>query len=331
MKPVVIIDAFIENKKQENLLDNFLNSICGIYDIFLISNTKISQDILDKVNYFFYDKKNNLFKNEYDNYEGFYMWYTLDRFKIFTHAEHKQKHGLSVLINLFRSLEFAKELEYTHFIRLEGDAILGEKTIQEFKNFFNELKVNNKKLKFYLNENTNSHSFQFFGGEINTFLKNFTKIKKEEDYLYFINQNYGNNDFITVEKLMFDSIKKIPNDDVIIEDDLILVLTDTVWNQSTSNAHLDEHMKKCQTDLYKVKNDNRLILYSRSNSDGRMSRKVVLKTKNSEIIFDYQINNLGDWFINYIDEEITHMILYDNNHIVYEKEIREIKNYIELL
>ena len=68
MKSILILDAFITDESDENLLNNFIDSSKTIGDdILLMSNTKISKPTQDKVDYFFYDSRNQLFeKNDYD-------------------------------------------------------------------------------------------------------------------------------------------------------------------------------------------------------------------------------------------------------------------------
>ena len=106
MKSILILDAFITDETDENLLTNFIDSSRSIGDdILLMSNSKISKTTQDKVDYFFYDKRNHLFVEEYDNY-GYVNYYTqYDSFKISNVFPRTQPHGLSVLINLFRSVK----------------------------------------------------------------------------------------------------------------------------------------------------------------------------------------------------------------------------------
>ena len=59
MKSILILDAFISDKVDEGILSGFIDSSKTISnDVLLMSNTKISEEIQDKVNYFFYDKRN---------------------------------------------------------------------------------------------------------------------------------------------------------------------------------------------------------------------------------------------------------------------------------
>jgi hypothetical protein len=129
MKTILIIEAFINDESDETTLNNFINSSRNIGgDILLMSNTNISKTIQDNVDYFFYDKRNQLFKEKYDNYKDINYYNLYDNFKVSNIFPYTQPHALSVLISLFRSVKIAKDLGYTHFYKMEYDARLGINT-----------------------------------------------------------------------------------------------------------------------------------------------------------------------------------------------------------
>ena len=123
------------------------------YDLLLMSNTTTSKEVQDKVDYFFYDKRNQLFKEKYSKYDYVNYWTQYDWFKVSNCFPHTQNHGLSVLISLFRSVKIAKELGYTHFYKMEYDARITEKTKIKIKDLNNECVLNNKKGIFLLKKN----------------------------------------------------------------------------------------------------------------------------------------------------------------------------------
>lgn len=329
MKTITIIDAFVNDHNQTNLLNNFLLNVSDIDPVLLITNSILDESVINKVDYLFYDKNNNLFKKEYDNYEKFYLWNIVNNFKITTCHVHKQKHGLSVLINLFRSLKIAKDLGYTHFRRIEYDAILGNNTLQDLINTPKNCFDNNKKAKFFIDSNNKTHSFQYFFSEIDFFLNNFPEIKNEDDYINLINKEYSNLDFITVEKLMYYYISKLNKDEIYIEANLANVLNDTIWNQSSSDSHLHKSMVECSTDLYKQ--ENKIILFTLNKKNKPLHRKVTVYYNNEFDVFNYNFNNEGDWTLNEVKENISKLEIYDNDFLVFSKDITNIENSLEVL
>ena len=62
MKSILILDAFVTDKQDEQILINFIDSIKTIGDdLLLMSNTTTSKEVQEKVDYFFYEKRNQLF------------------------------------------------------------------------------------------------------------------------------------------------------------------------------------------------------------------------------------------------------------------------------
>jgi hypothetical protein len=119
MKSILILDAFITDKQDEELLNGFIDSVKSINDdIMLMSNTTISKETQEKIEYLFYDKRNQLFKEKYSKYDYVNYWTSYEGFKVSNWFPHTQNHGLSVLINLFRAVKITKELGYTHFYNM---------------------------------------------------------------------------------------------------------------------------------------------------------------------------------------------------------------------
>lgn len=329
MKTITIIDAFVDRDRQQELLINFLNRVKSVDPILLITNSVLDKSIADRVDYLFYDKSNTLFEGQYLNYEKFYLWSVVNHMRLTTCHVHKQKHGLSVLINLFRSLKLAKDLGYTHFRRIEYDTLIGERTLQDFIDTPLACEAAGKRAKFYINESAKVNSFQYFFSEIDFFLDNFPEIKNEQDYSDLLNREYGNQDFVTVEKLMYHYISKLDKDQIYIENDLAEVLNDTVWNQSSSNSHLPESMHECSTDVYKYGDQTILFSLNRKNSTLRRKVKVYGDFSNYEI-FEHTFTIDGEWTFNEIRGGVSKFEVYDNDLLVFSKSVDQIENYIEL-
>ena len=329
MKTITVIDAFISNDSQKILLNNFLLTINQINPILLITNSIIDKSVIDKVDYLIYDKNNNLFESTYNNYEKFILWKRINNLKFNSVHYHTQKHGLSVLINLFRSLKFAKELGYTHFRRIEYDTVLGGKSINDIISTPLDCFNNNKKAKFYINEK-GYHSFQYFFSEIDFFLNNFPEIKNENDYVNLIQKEFNSLDFVIVEKLMSYYINKLNKDEIYLKNDLASELNDSIWNQSLSNSGTIKQMQGCSTELYKQGDKNLIFTLNKQNIP--LYRKVIIYYHNNNPdVFEYNCKNEGEWFLNDIKEDVYKIEIYDNNILTLKQSVTKIENYIEVL
>jgi hypothetical protein len=67
MKDLIVIGAYCPDEERQKLLNNLVDSLSNIqesYDILISTHSKIPEYIVDKVDYIFYDKDNNLIIND---------------------------------------------------------------------------------------------------------------------------------------------------------------------------------------------------------------------------------------------------------------------------
>ena len=334
MKPLIILDAFITDEVDENLLTNFIDSSRSIGDdILLMSNSKISKTTQDKVDYFFYDKRNQLFREEYDNYK-LLSYYTINSsFKVSNIFPHPQPHGLSVLINIFQAVKIAKNLGYTHFYKMEYDAILGDNTKNKIKEMNESCILNDKKGVFFRGKNgENSLEAHYFFCEIDFFLNNFWSISNEQDYIKYLDYETGNRDFVTMEEFMFKNLMKSNTDYVNIYGNLSDLFLDTHLNSKHTKVYYDEKFNECFTKFYLIKNNpDKVVIYSVNKKIKEDFRKIiVIFTNGSQVEINQEFPCYNSWSYNIIDNNIEKMMIYDKDGLfLHEEYFKNIMNEIE--
>lgn len=334
MKPIIILDAFVTDKQEEGTLIKFIDSIKTTGDdLLLMSNTTTSKEIQDKVDYFFYDKRNQLFVEEYSKYDYVNYWTMYDWFKVSNFFPHTQNHGLSVLISLFRSVKIAKELGYTHFYKMEYDAIVTEKTKIKIKDLNNECILNNKKGIFFI-ENHNDHSsmsVHYFFCEIDYFLNNFWNVTCEQDYINFLESEFNNRDFLIMERFMYENLKKLNPDEVYIKEGFLTEFDNTLWNTKATRVYDDKKYKECITKFYlKKDNPNKIVIYSKNVKSEPDFRKIVVKfNDNTEMEIIHEFGGYGAWVYNIIPNNVEKMLVYDRDVLLYEEYFKDIMNIID--
>ena len=336
MKSILILDAFITDEVDEKILTNFLDSSKSFGDdVLLMTNTKISKETQDKVDFLFYDKRNQLFTEKYDNYEyvNYYTKYT--DFTIYNVFEHTQPHGLSVLISLFRSVKIAKNLGYTHFYKMEYDGVLGEETKNKIKELNDSCLSDNKKGVFFVRKNQDyvSTEAHYFFCEIDYFLNNFWDISCEQDYINFLQTEKNNKDFLLMERFMFENIKKLDPNSIEIKDDFVSYFSDTLWNSKASRVYLDKKYKECYTKFYiNVDNSNQVILFSNNLKTNSAFRKIVVKfSDGTETEIDQYFVGWGVWHSHSFENKIDKMLVYDEEGLLYEEYFEGTLNKIKIM
>jgi hypothetical protein len=297
-----------------------------------MSNTNISKSIQNKVDYFFYDKRNQLFKEKYDNYENVNYYNLHEGFQISNVFPHTQPHGLSVLISLFRSVKIAKDLGYTHFYKMEYDARLDKNTTNKIKKLNKDCVETGKKGIFYINEPRDSMHVHYFLCEIDYFLNNFWNISCEEDYIKFLQTNGYNRDFLIMEEFMCKNLKNLDSNEIIIHKNFIEEFPDTLWNSSQARVYVDKKYKGCYVKFYLNQNNlDEIFIYSHNTKSQPTTRKVIVTFNDEttiELIQKFEGYNVWNLFGGY-QNNIKKMEVYDENEFLFEEYYENVKNRIE--
>lgn len=206
ISPVIIIDAFFHNENCLNTFKKHLSLIKNLnIPIMLVTNSKFEQSLINEVDYILYDSNNRLFSKEYSTDDKVFLWYK-DSVKYFSVSDKiTQKHGLSVLSNLYHSTNLAKSLGFTHFFRFEYDSYFYN--LDKIKDIINIVKEKNKKGFTYVNEERYV-SFQLWYFELEYFTNMLPKLNNENDYNNIkSNLGFSEDYFLMAEEFIFNLIK----------------------------------------------------------------------------------------------------------------------------
>lgn len=341
-KTISIIDCFIHDEKIENNLINLVNKLKSIgQDVLLVSNTAPNKRVLDKVDYFLYDSRNQLFKKEYPGIADVDFWINNGGFTVHNVKSGLQKHGLSVLINIFNSIGFAKDVGYTHFQRFETDDLYGPLSMEYIKGIPDSVITQGKKGIFYLNPGNTppDASFHYFFCEIDYFQKIMRRISSEENYEEYLMDVQGSRNFKIVEAYLFDHIMKDRNrEHLVIKNgglEMKSDFSDTIWNTVVSASNLPGKYKGCLTDLYRIMDQNgnhlRYCVYSTNYLDQTIHRpiKVILKSGNT-IDIEHRLNGKGSWCLNDLGEDPIQIDVYQDGEILYSHTDENYNSYIQI-
>ena len=338
-KTISIIDCFVHDAKVESNLIECINRLkLNGQDVFLVSNTSIRKEILDMVDYHFYDSRNQLFKKDYPDVKDVDFWSDKGHFTVHNLKSGLQKHGLSVLVNLFNVLDIAKNIGYTHFQRFETDDLYGENSMLWISQIPEMVIKNDKKGLFYLNESNypKDASFHYFFCEIDHFMKTMPRISKEEDYEDYLINIQGSRDFKIVEAYLYDNLDK---DSVLIREgnlEMCSDFSDTTWNTVVSVSNLPTKYKGCISGIYRkldnAGNHTGYCLYSQNYLDNEVTRKIVVHTPDSEdAVIYHKLVGRDSWWLNDIEGEPANIDVYEGDLIVYSLTTQENTNsYIQI-
>lgn len=331
---ITIVDCFISN---DNVLSKLKTCLINLRDhgnkILLVSNTVPPSDIINIVDFFFYNHQNKLFTNQYDEVAYCDLWKKYDNIVIHEITEEFQKHGLSVLCNLFNCLDLVKSLGFTHFQRIEVDDLYSEKSYEFMKTVPSLCRNEEKKLLFYKNEH--DVSFHYYYSDINFFLENFYRIRNENDYKKYLKLFGHNKSFKPVEVYMLDNINRIDESEIIVKDGVVDMSVDfegTVWNTESSKSTLHEKYEGCSTKIYNIENQNGICILSFNYNNFPVKRKIEVELESGQDTLIHTLENFNYWTYNifYNDVKNIKVFDYESDRLLYEMENKNIKDYIEL-
>jgi glycosyltransferase involved in cell wall biosynthesis len=334
MKPITIIDCFIHTNDVLNKLRLSLHNLKKYGNkILLVTNTAPPQDIIESVDFLFYNTENKLFEEEYENVGLVDLWKAYDKIVIHEVTKDIQRHGLSVMCNLFNSLDIAKSLGYTHFQRIEVDDLFTDDGYEFMMDIPKNCLEQNKKSLFYINEGRDI-SFHYFFSEIDFFLNNVNRVRDEKSYRDYVRKNGYGSDFINVEKYVYNNLLKTGLSDIIVrngESDMNSDFPNTLWNSISTQSNLPTKFNGCSTKIYMVDGSTDLSVLSFNYNDFQSLRRIVVCFENYESTIHHRLDYDGAWMYNIFEDEIKKIKVYDDktNEFLYEIENKEIWDKIE--
>jgi len=331
---ITIVDCFISN---DSVLTKLKTSLYNLkhhgHTILLISNTVPSKEIISLVDYFIYNHENKLFNYNYEDIKYVDLWKSFPEMVIHEITEEFQKHGLSVLCNLFNGLDFSKSLGFTHFQRIEVDDLYTDESYEFMKRVPQLCDNENKKSLFY--KNYDDVSFHYYYSEIDFFIDNFFRIKNENDYRNYLEIFGHKSSFKPVEVYMFDNLNKIEQSKVMVRNGISDMNNDfegTVWNTESSKSTLHEKYEGCTSKLYNIKNQNGICVLTYNHNNHPVGRKIIVKLKDKTDQLHHSLQFVNSWSYNIYYEEVEGIEVYDleTNKFLYTSNNIDIKDYIEL-
>lgn len=332
-KSIVIIDCYVHSSRVENKLHNCIKNLKKHkQDVLLISNKVIKEEILNLVDYYVYDKENRLFSDGNYNADPITLYKIYDNIEIYEVVSGVQRHGLSVMRNLFKAIKIAKEYGYTHFHRVEVDDIMGEISLDTIS-LIPRLGVDGV---FYFNEN--DISFHYMYCSIDYFLQNVREINEEQDYYDYLKNEMNSDSFRNVEEFVRHNLDKadLTNVKKPSGSNMKKEFPDTIWNTEVSSSNLDSKYKNCTTRLYRVfdtegNQKDSLAVLSYNYSESICTRRIEIVYNSGMIKEVYHImDGKGFWSYDLVPNLIEKILVFEGDELLYFETAENVQSHILL-
>ena len=322
-KPIIILDAFLYDKSSLVQLKKYLSFIKELeIPLMLVTNSDFDNSLIKEFDYILYDSNNRLFEKKYKRHEHIVFYFSNDYYKFSLGTEGLQRHGLSVLSNLYHSTNLAKSLGFTHFYRIEYDCFI--ENLQAIKDVINQVKNSGKKGYGYLHKSY--LSFQMFYMDLEYFTKNFPQINNEQEYIDFL-PTWTSKDWLSAEEFLYEMIKNSEGgtDNVIIKPST-LMFTDfgnCLWNTCMTPIESAKIKDKYVAAPFKIAGINdavALITWNTSTEEQREAHYELTFPDGTieNIIHNIEgINSHKIFYLNLQDKEIQIKITYGGDSTIF--------------
>lgn len=345
-KTIFLVDCFVHSEGIKEKLINRLKQLKERnFDVILASNRiTLDQGILDNIDYLFYNKKNNLFSEEYTGIIPVDFWSNHGHFTSHTFSSGLQRHGLSVIINMLSSLKIAKQMGYTHFHKLEIDADFDKQGLDRILEIDRDIKSDKIDGVLYLHEppgefwKNGDLAFSYMSCDIDTFLNNFPEIGCEEDFRKFLMEKKGNLDFLIAEEFLYEIIRCKTTEKTILKKSVEGFKEDfpgTMWNTVTTPS-ISTSIEGVITGAYKSINANGehigFCVYSRSLADKETIREInVTNEDGSKFTITHNLPCNSSWCYNDLPESAKKIEIYSGGNVILSQNIKkeEISSYLQ--
>lgn len=338
MKTITIVDSFISNQEIESATIDTISSLKEINcDVLLVTTNKIPESVQSKVDYLLYDSRNQLFES--DDYKYFHPWnFWIDCGNFISHNFYysKQRHGLAVMINLFNSLVYAKNLGYTHFQKILYDIKLTDNCLRWLKEIPGFCSSEQKKGLIYYNDqgDTSDVNGTYIFCEIDHFLSRVPIITCEDDYKKLMINLFGFPKFLIYEKFLYHFLLEGGNTDVLIRNQKNFKsdFSGIQENGQMSILNFDEKYHGCPTRITRVHGTDNYVVFTHNFSKSKVDRRIVVNSPDS-IKHQYfqHLPGYRCWSYFGIDYNFESIEVYDGDILLYKEFLvpNEIKNYIK--
>jgi hypothetical protein len=135
---IIIVSTYPNTQKRKKLTEDCIRSLYKTNKkIILCSHYPVSDKIQSMVDYYVYDKENELIHHSF--YNKFYR--TTDEFDLSININNfnNSNQSLAALVNLMNGIKLAKELGYRKVMTIVYDVMLDEKDLPLINDYFNKL------------------------------------------------------------------------------------------------------------------------------------------------------------------------------------------------
>jgi hypothetical protein len=331
IKPIFIIDCFVQSDTIQEKLDKRINEIkIRGGKVMLISNTPVPKETIEALDLYLYDKENRLFSDMPS--DDIVLYKLFQEIEIYEFTPGVQRHGLSVLRNLGKAVRIAKAYGYTHFHRIEVDDMMGTESMNMMMSIPESVEELGKKGLLFFNETDVSFHYMYFS--IDSFISDIPEIETQQDYTDYLKNQMNSDRYKNVEDFLRHTIDN-KGTNIIREDgnNMQKYFIDTIWNTETSQSNLPSTHNGCTTGFYRTNRNGidtgEFTILSYNYKDEKRERSMTIKDDSGNSLeISHTLYGKGYWQYNIVPNNAISMDVYENGELIYTDSTFGKKSYV---
>lgn len=211
------------------------------FTILITSPKPLPRYLYDIIDYFCYDKENQLMVGQYEGIEPTVLWTTTENVELRFVVTALQRHGLAVLRAMIKGCKLASAYGFKYIIKFEYDDCFGEHSMKLIEETIN--KIIKDDYDFYLYKNCyvgrrHDVSVHLMYYRCDKFLELFDSITDEKTYNEYLVRLGEEKQALILEQFILSALEKTTaniNTFYDTGENLITLYHDTVFNKHQSN------------------------------------------------------------------------------------------------
>lgn len=305
---IIILDAYPNTDAKIEVLKKCILQLKKVgKEILVVSHYPIDIEIQNLVDYYIYDKRNNLiYQNDYLDYINRATpkyWYGCSQFDFYSYTGNVYIHFFAIYQAMEVSFKFAKNLGKKYCYFMEGDSIISDEDLHQFDDIKDRVLSKNKIAYFQYNTNFDAYSTLFFFLNLDVFLNIFNFVKTKEEYLKLYSPRFF------LEAVLTNALESLHKNNLIEFDNCIntqfKLFPNSLMNQFDSSEGTSDRFQKSDIVL---DNDNKLILMSICHIDEELQYSVSITSEqyNENLTYIMRGKNTYHWkqIIDFLNQPI---------------------------
>jgi hypothetical protein len=262
-KFIIHLHLYLSDKENEYIAYQNLKKLKQHgFKILITSPKPLPEYLYEFIDFFCYDKENQLLTREYENIEPTILWTRSGDTELRFVTVKQQRHGLAVLRAMIKGCKLASAYGFEYIVRFEYDDCFGPQSMKLIEETARKIVENHNDFYVYKNEyigSRNDVSVHLMYYNCDRFVEIFESVKDEETYNQYLDRLGHSRQALILEQFILSALENNTVNANIVYDkgeNLTNLYSDTAFNRHQSDPGLKDGVL---SDVLQLRIDGNLV------------------------------------------------------------------------